>query len=475
MKQSCKLLGLGALMASVPAYGQTELERFQRTLDQIQRQQRTLVNQDVPAGQRTLVDYGGYIALNFFAIDDISQNTHILRQYDLVGYARVNVDNVHELFIRGRASYLDFNAGDSFDGEGDEWDNRLDQAFYRFDVSRYMSAYRGKDPEGTLAIQGGRQFVYWANGLVLAQTIDGGMIEASHGDLSLQVLAGRTAPFTIDVDSSRPDFDEDTRRAFYGAILTGQVGRHRPFIYGLIQRDHNRKDSLQVGSIETRYGYDTWYLGAGANGSITDRLVYAVEAVYQGGEGLSNSFDPQTLSGVPQTEDDIEAFALNARLDYLFPDLNRSRFSIEGILATGDDDRLHTSNTFGGNRPDSNDNAFNAWGLMNTGLAFVPSVSNLMSLRLGASTFPFGATGRGRHFQIGADVLVFGKLDPDAPIDEATTEDRFLGWEPDIFLNWQITSDITLALRYGVFFPGTAIVEDDHPRNFFFAGLTFAF
>jgi hypothetical protein len=112
---------------------------------------------------------------------------------------------------------------------------------------------------------------------------------------------------------------------------------------------------------------------------------------------------------------------------------------------------------------------------MNTGLAFVPSVSNLMSLRLGASTFPFGAAGRGRHFQIGADVLVFGKLDRDAPIDEATTEDRFLGWEPDIFLNWQITSDITLALRYGVFFPGTAIVEDDHPRNFFFAGLTFAF
>ena len=475
MRHSLKLLGLAVLSAGSAAYGQAELERFQRTLDQIQRQQRVLANPDVPAGQRALVDYGGFVSLNFFAIDDIEQNTHILRQYDLVGYGRVNIDNVHEVFVRGRFSYQDFNAGDSFDGEGDEWDNQLELAYYRLDVSQYFSAYKGKSPEGTLAVQLGRQFVYWGNGLVLAQTVDGGMIEAGYGKLSLQALAGRTAPDTIDFDSSRPDFDEDTKRAFYGALLTAQLGRHRPFIYGLVQRDHNEDEVLRVGAIDTRFNYDSWYLGIGSNGSLTDRLLYAVEAVYEGGEGLSNSFDPDTLSAIPQTEDDVEAFALDLRLDYLLPDANRSKLTLEGILATGDDDRLNTSNTFGGNRPGTDDTAFNSWGLVNTGLAFVPSVSNLMSLRVGASTFPFGGSGRGRRFQVGADVLFFAKFDKDGPIDEATTADRFLGWEPDVYLNWQITSDITLAIRYGVFFPGSAIVEDDHPRNFFFTGLTFAF
>jgi hypothetical protein len=35
---------------------------------------------------------------------------------------------------------------------------------------------------------------------------------------------------------------------------------------------------------------------------------------------------------------------------------------------------------------------------------------------------------------------------------------------------------VTLAVRYGVFFPGRAILSgDDEERQFFFAGLTFAF
>ena len=52
---------------------------------------------------------------------------------------------------------------------------------------------------------------------------------------------------------------------------------------------------------------------------------------------------------------------------------------------------------------------------------------------------------------------------------------NLLGSEPDFFLNWQITSDVTLALRYGIFFPGAAIISDDKPRQFFGAGVTYAF
>jgi hypothetical protein len=80
-----------------------------------------------------------------------------------------------------------------------------------------------------------------------------------------------------------------------------------------------------------------------------------------------------------------------------------------------------------------------------------------------------------RRMQLGADFFAFAKYDNDAPIDEPTGTERFLGWEPDVYLNWQITSDVTLALRYGVFFPSERNFASDDTRQFFFAGVTFAF
>ena len=42
-------------------------------------------------------------------------------------------------------------------------------------------------------------------------------------------------------------------------------------------------------------------------------------------------------------------------------------------------------------------------------------------------------------------------------------------------MNWQVTNDVTLALRYGIFFPGTAIDNNQQTRQFFYAGVTYAF
>ena len=159
------------------------------------------------------------------------------------------------------------------------------------------------------------------------------------------------------------------------------------------------------------------------------------------------------------------------QLDYLLESQHRTRLSGEMILASGDSDRLTTSNTFGGNEPGTTDRAFNAFGLLNTGLAFAPSVSNLIAVRGGVSTFPV------RRVQVGTDVFLLAKLDASAPIDEETSQngERFLGVEPDVYLNWQIVSDVTLALRYGAFIPGDAIKADGKIRQFIYAGVTFAF
>jgi hypothetical protein len=42
-------------------------------------------------------------------------------------------------------------------------------------------------------------------------------------------------------------------------------------------------------------------------------------------------------------------------------------------------------------------------------------------------------------------------------------------------MNWQITSDLTLAMRYGAFVPGDKITSSDKVRQLFFTGVTLAF
>ena len=77
--------------------------------------------------------------------------------------------------------------------------------------------------------------------------------------------------------------------------------------------------------------------------------------------------------------------------------------------------------------------------------------------------------------QIGGDVLVYDKLDNLGPIDEPTSHNAYLGTEGDLYFNWQITSDVALTVRYGVFFPGSAITQTSSPRIFLFSGVTYAF
>jgi hypothetical protein len=467
--------------AAAPASGQVgdggvaALERFERQLERRQRESRVLIDPDVRTGDRVLVDYGALLTPSLFTVQDPHGHSHVLRQYELVGYGRLNFDDAHELFVRGATRYNDFNDGDSFDGDGDEWEEpRLERFHYRFDLARALAAYDGKVIDDNVVVQVGRQLVYWGSGLTLDEVIDGGVVRLSHGDTTLDLLAGVTYDKIVDFDISRPDFRNKTERGLFGGLLRTQAGRHAPYAYVLVQRDWNDDDPLVVDAVTTRFDYDSYYLGLGSSGAVTDQLLYAAEFVYEGGEGLSNSLDADGAQ-VDQTDEDVSAWALDARLDYVYTDPRRTRLSGELILASGDKDRQASNTTFGGNRSGSDDHGFNAFGLLNTGLAFSPAVSNLAVVRVGASTFPLPDSARCSQLQVGADVLVFNKLLGDAPIDEPTNGDRFLGVEADLYVTWQVSSDVTLSVRYGGFIPGGAIEDDKSLRNLFFAGITYAF
>ena len=453
-------------------------------LEQLQLDNRLRANQDVPVGQRALIDFGGYVTLQYFSIDDRANDNHGLFQPDLVLYGRVNLDAANEVFVRLRTSYLDFNTGDSFRGRGNEWINPdVERGYYRFDLSKYEGAYHGKTIPYNVTFQVGRDLVYWANGLTMGEVIDGGIIDLSWHNLSLNLVAGVTPVRTVDFDTSRPNFDRSTRRGFYGGMLnwspeTPNFGTHHPFIYAITQQDNNTYNFLAQGNIRTRFDYNTFYIGTGSNGSLTDHLLYGLEVTYEGGNTLSNSFAVNGLSLVPikQTRNDIQAAAADVKLDYLVNDKNNTRFSFEALAASGDSNRGNSSTTFNGSPPGKRDHAFNAFGLVNTGLAFSPEVSSLGFLRFGASTYPLADSSHFKKLQVGIDYFIYEKLRRDDAFIERTNNRHYLGVEPDLYLNWQITSDVTLAARYGVFIPGNAtLVSHSELRQFVYAGVTFAF
>ncbi len=456
-------------------FAQTQADLQRAELERLRLETVLQASKEIPAGQRAFFDYGAYLTFTYLSVDDSNNENHVLRQYDAIAYTRLNFDNAHEVFVRLRTSYRDFNDGDSFDGEGDDWiEPTLDLGYYRFDLARYMGAYKGQELNGNMVVQVGRDVVYWGNGLALGQVLDGVVLQVSGGNLQMDAIAGVTPERTIDFEASRPDFDDDTRRGYYGLLLSAQIDTHRPFIYGLIQRDYNDDSTYTLGTVETTYGYDSYYIGVGSSGTLSDHLRYGAEIAYEGGKAKSNSFAVAGpfLTPIEQTEETISAVAADFRVDYAVQGPSRTWLSAELLLATGDDDRLHTSNTFAGNASGTTDNAFNGFSLINTGAAFAPVVSNLIMARVGVSSFPFHEQPALRQMQIGADLFAYAKFNEDGPIDEVTQDGRYLGWEPDIYLNWQVTSDVTLAVRYGIFFPNEDVIGSDEIRQYFSTSVT---
>ena len=458
-----------------------QVNRLQE-LQQFEQDTRLRADTEIPPTQRALLDYGGYFSPQYFSIDDASHNNHGLREYDLVGYVRANFDGANEFFVRGRTQYNDYNNGDSFDQFGSHLVRPdVDRAYYKFDLRQAELAYNHTAINGDILFEGGRDLVYWGNGLVLAETVDGVMPVFSAGPLSLSTVAGVTPTRTVDIFPDRPSFDFDTRRGFYGGMLSLAVGQQHPYIYGLLQRDYNGDHNTSViGNITTNYSYNSEYLGVGSAGPISDHFRYGIESAVEFGSTLSDS-SALAATGIGlvqahQTRDDIRAYASDAKIDYVPQDEHNSRLSTEFIFATGDRDRGLTNTTFNGNKAGTPDRAFNAFGLLNTGLAFAAPTSNLLVLRLGASTFPLPSNELLHRFQIGTDIFVFGRPNTAAPIDEPTNgSSSYLGWEPDIYVNWQVVSDVTIALRYGVFVPNSSTFTETAARQFLYLGATFAF
>jgi hypothetical protein len=180
---------------------------------------------------------------------------------------------------------------------------------------------------------------------------------------------------------------------------------------------------------------------------------------------------------VAQEHEQIEAYAGILALTYLLRDARDTRIDLELIAGSGDGDRFDSADTFAGNRRGTKDRSFNSLGYVYTGLALVPDPANLLLVHVGPSSHPLrGVASLFDGLYLGLDGFLFFKIEHDAPINVRTQGDTFVGGEVDLNADWRITSDVTATIRYGVFIAGPAMPRDQNDcRNFFYAGLTYAF
>ena len=457
------LAAAAALLAASAARAQDGRRVYQEQL-------RVQLDQQQSSAREAGFDAGGWFSFSLFHFDDASADRdRTLRQYQLRAWANYTLHGVHTFYLRGLGDYQDWNRGDNPQGKGDECDGKVERAWYNFDFDRMVRNETGQDPLTGFKVHVGRDFYTIGSGLVLALPLDAVELSAHHDDWAFKGLVGKTITHTANSFDFSPPVQDHMRRCFFGSQLTYKgFSRHEPYVFWLLNRDQTDEWGDDP---DQEYDYDSQYIGAGSSGSFAKvpNLRYAAELVFENGKSFAE--------GQTSDPERVDAMALDVLLEYLFNLPKKPKVQLEYLWGSGDGDRrLSSGSTLGGNQPGTRDQAFNAFGFRDTGIAFAPRISNLHILQAGGSFFPLEQVELFKQMELGTKVFFYMKDRPGGAIsDTLGTEDaRWVGWEWDAYCNWRLTSDVSLTLRYGFFRPGAAF-EDETCRQFVFGGVTYSF
>jgi len=462
------------VLAAAPAFAQSDaqrLARLEQALNEVleQRFERT---EGRSLAETTRVDYGVYTILNGIASDRLDRTTRLLAQVDSRFWIQAQAAG-HTFYGRLRLHYQWFDDGDSWWSKDSGFRYPLaDRWWYQFDSRQYVRATRGVDPDVSFDTRIGRQLVTWGTGITLYRPLYAARFGIDLSASRIEALIGRsTSHDFVDFDATRPGYTTDTDRIFWGFMADLRIwANHRPFVSLLQQIDDN--DTTLPGG--ARYEYNSSYVSLGSTGQFGGPAFYRAEFIYEFGDSISD-----ILGSFPQTDDDISAWAL--KFEVIFTPrrgtaLRDFRLETELLLGSGDTDRGHSAHTVNGNLSGTTDNAFNAFGFFNTGLVLGLDLANLASLRISPRWRPGSreSTG-GSKLGIGLDFFFFAKMDSDAAVSVITVPgESYIGFETDLVIDWQITSDLAFDLRYGIFIPGDAFVGSQ-PMHFLYLGFSYGF
>lgn len=93
---------------------------------------------EIPLDQQLFFDWGTWLRFEYGDIrDETKERTY--RNYDARFWLNFAIGDIHQFYARFRFDVLDFNGGDSFDGnDADTIGQKLDQAFWRMNVSNQL-------------------------------------------------------------------------------------------------------------------------------------------------------------------------------------------------------------------------------------------------------------------------------------------------------------------------------------------------
>ena len=468
----------------------TELQRLLNVQDAEYRRQ---YFGNTPIAERLLVDVGGYFRYGFNAIDDATSTAQYLSNYDLRLYGRVELDGYLRFFGRLRFQYNDWNTIGDFAPSGEGWQNPIGEIYWaEVDLGNWVATQEGVAPSWSARTRVGRQFIFWASGLTLAEYMYAATADVTVGPFAWQGLVGLTSGSdTVDWDTSRPGYDNDTARLYLGAKLDLQLGEHVPYFFYLAQFDQNAGQvaDLPPGvppafQATTEFGYDSQYWGVGANGALGPDLLYRAEFALETGTTYTDSIKhdpslPPDQLAQPQYTTPVLAQAGLAGLTWLARDTTDARVDIQLLAGSGSAYRLDSGNTYGGIAPGHTDTSFNSLGYINTGLVLAPQPANMLIPSLALSASPFKGNEMFGDTRISVNAFMYVRWDANAPISVPTTlgGSNLVGSEYDFNVDWRIYSDVNMSLRYGLFVPNNAVfgATEDEPRQFFYVGVTYAF
>jgi len=424
------------------------------------------LEEEIPLDQQVFFDWGVWLRFEYGKIEDeVKERTW--RNYDARLWLNFNIENVHQFYARFRIDWLDFNGGDSFDGNDYDVEGPdLDQAFWRMNVSNWLEKMGKPLPLNLdLSFRVGRQFMYLGRGIAYSRIDEGFEIILQNYDFSFKVIGARSPHHDPDFDTSRPN-PSRTARYFLGSQITYKgLRKHYPYVFVLIQEDENREHPENPFQ---DFDYNSQYYGLGIYGQVIPNLRYWGEFIFQTGTTVG-SFSTQ--------RDDIDSQAFDVGLEYYFQARCKPKLSFEYAWAEGDKNRGSVTQTMFGNMPGTYDTQFFGFGYLNTGYSFAPLFSNIRFVRFGGSCRPLvGLHDLFEKMELGVNFFIYRKDEKGGAISDfrANLPSKQLGTELDLYLNWRVLSDVALGFNYGVFYPGDAFSESDQ-RTFMLATVTYSF
>jgi muconolactone delta-isomerase len=251
------------LVAAQQARGQDK-----RTgLDVYEEELRVRLDEQVPMAREFGLDAGGWFNFALFDYDDAgAHKERTLRQFQLRGWASMNIQGVHRAYVRGLIAWDDWNSGDSpIFGRGDEREEEIERAWYRFDLGQMLLNQTGQEPPVAFRFGVGRDFSTIGTAFVLSLPLDKVQFELDVRDWQFMALLGKTVKGSRNIDDSeRVATHQD--RCFFGVQLAYRgFSRHRPFVYYLGQWDQTSPSSPDPNQ---SYDYTSHYVGLGSTGTI---------------------------------------------------------------------------------------------------------------------------------------------------------------------------------------------------------------